>query len=159
MQIDARDLHTQRLMHGCGIVIAAAAIGVFTWLLLIPDPYAASRAFEPIRQANISGYLIHPCVYFLMTTLTLVNVTTEHRNPNKPWLGAVGIMLAILVTHGLATEILQHFIPGRSCDPLDALANLSGISIGFAVDRLRHKLFGTYWPLTQVPTLIDVAPN
>lgn len=159
MRIDDGELHTQRLMHFCGITVAATVVGIFTWLLLIPDPYAASRAFEPIRQANISGYLIHPCVYFLMTALTLANVPAAYRNPTSPWLGGVGLMLAVLVAHGLATEVLQHYIPGRSCDPLDALANLSGISIGFAADRLRHRLFGPYWQLTHVATLIDVAPN
>ncbi|MDB4614107.1 VanZ family protein [bacterium] len=153
------DLHSQKLMHVAGIACAATVVGIFTWLLLIPDPYAASRAFEPIRQANVSGYLIHPCVYFLMTVLTLMNVPTEFRDSQKPWLGGVGVMLVMLVIHGLSTEILQHFVPGRSCDPLDALANLTGISIGFAADRLRHQLFGTYWRLMQVATLIDTAPN
>ena len=42
-------------------------------------------------------------------------------------LGACGM----LVTLGVALEVLQSMVPGRSCELLDALADLGGVMSGF----------------------------
>lgn len=137
MHIAQYDLQSQRLMHAAGVTIAVAIVCVFTWLLLIPDPYAASQAFEPLRRARISGYLIHPCVYLCIAVTTLINVPTNAKNLRSR-------VLMLIVAHGLITEMLQYFIPGRSCDPFDVVANLSGILAAIALDRFRREVFDTY---------------
>lgn len=137
MRMTKQDLHRQQLIQAAGIAVAFATVACFTWLLLIPDPYGASRSFEPLRRANISGYLIHPCVYLCMATLTLMNVPSDSK---RVWLQ----VLALIIAHGLVTEILQYFITGRSCDPFDAIANLAGIAMAIGVDRFRREVFGAY---------------
>jgi VanZ family protein len=143
MQIRQQELHSQQLMHGLGIITATSVIVFITWLLLVPDPYATSNSFEPLRQARISGYLIHPCVYFFLASLTLMNVPTYG---GRLW----GQVLLLIITHGLMTEVVQYWVPGRACDPLDALANLSGIAVAVAFDRLRRDLFGAYWRMMRL---------
>lgn len=44
----------------------------------------------------------------------------------RPW-WAMPLALAL---HAPVSEVLQRLVPGRSSDPLDALADLSGIALG-----------------------------
>jgi len=148
MQTRQHDLQSQQLVHGLGIISATAVLVFVTWLLLVPDPYATSNSFEPLRRAQISGYLIHPCVYCFLAMLILVNVPTRD---NCLW----GQLVLLIIAHGLITELLQYFVPGRACDPLDALANICGISVAVAVDRFRRDLFGAYSQLMRLATLIE----
>jgi hypothetical protein len=47
------------------------------------------------------------------------------------------IVLAVLGTHAVASELLQGaLLPHRSADPLDALADLVGVALGWGLWRL-----------------------
>lgn len=44
------------------------------------------------------------------------------------------VLGAVLVAHAVESELVQHFLlPGRSGDPLDALADVCGVGAGSAV--------------------------
>ncbi len=59
------------------------------------------------------------------------------------WLGARASVLvlplaALLCLHAVASELIQHFVlPGRTGDPLDAVADLTGVLIVTLLLRLR----------------------
>jgi len=46
-----------------------------------------------------------------------------------------GIHIAVLLAYGALTEILQHFIPGRSFSVADWLADALGVVIGLLLGR------------------------
>ncbi|HUG92682.1 MAG TPA: VanZ family protein [Planctomycetaceae bacterium] len=49
------------------------------------------------------------------------------------WVGALA------VAHGLATEVIQLFVPRRECDWFDMLANVGGVLAGIGLARLLRR--------------------
>ena len=108
--------------------IAVVAVHVlFTYLLLTPDPYATSDVFEALRDVEIEGFVIHCGVYVGLSVLLLLCV-----------FGSRAELCAItyLSLHAFVTESIQAFVPGRTCDPWDTLANTLGIAIGLLAYHL-----------------------
>lgn len=50
------------------------------------------------------------------------------------------LILPLLVLYGLLMEYCQGFVPGRSPSWLDALANTTGVTIGFILTLIYRKL-------------------
>ena len=48
----------------------------------------------------------------------------------------------ILVAYGLATEILQHFVPGRTCAALDFCQNCTGAYLGVLLGLTAKSVYG-----------------
>ena len=103
-------------------------------LLLVPDPYATSQAFEPIRRAQLNGYAIHLTVYTLTAAFMLSSLRVRG---SAVWTGFVWLLLS----HACMTEVLQMHVPGRSADIFDAAANICGIAMGTIVDFRLRQLF------------------
>lgn len=95
-----------------------------SWGLLTSDPLAVVKRSPFSVLTTVSDLLMHCGVYsvFSLACCTAVSRARE------PWV--LKAVLALLVFHGLATEVLQTWVPCRTCDPLDALANMTGIASG-----------------------------
>ena len=103
-------------------LITCALFVLISWWLIAPDPTAGSRMLRNVQLAFVSGYLIHFCVYGFVTTLLLSAVV--------PWSArAFRLVVVALVTHAVLTECVQALVPTRHPDPLDACANLAGITV------------------------------
>ncbi|MCA9035926.1 MAG: VanZ family protein [Planctomycetaceae bacterium] len=105
-----------------------------SWSLLSPDPYAVVRrtSFSWIR--TLDDAVKHAAAF---AALAGVTASFCFRLLNSlPTCVIIG-----LTTYAAATEILQGFVPGRSCDPLDAVANSVGIVVGLLLATSAHSFF------------------
>jgi glycopeptide antibiotics resistance protein len=75
-----------------------------------------------IPKLTPSGFFIHAAAYFATAFLGLLT----HRN-------LISKILLFIIVHGLFMEGLQYFIPYRSFNPLDIMANLCGIMLAFLI--------------------------
>lgn len=88
-------------------------------------------------------YLIHFGVFFVFSMLyglwRLMGPMQKRRQELLLFLGA-GTVYAIV------TELLQHFVEGRSVNPLDALLNLAGLYAGstaiYFIFNKKYRLYG-----------------
>ena len=123
-----RPLHT---------VAAVLMFVLLSWGLLSVNPLAAvnGTSFRYIR--HLDDFLLHLCAYSI-TTATLMSLVIERRP------GRHRLLIRLIVTHAVATELLQVVIPRRTCDPIDLTANLLGIALGVRLVSL--------WP--QISSLV-----
>jgi VanZ family protein len=81
---------------------------------------------SPLRFAN-GDKLAHLGEYLLLGFL-LVRAVRAHLRVSRPIFAAM-IAIGIVVMVGTADEFLQSFIPGRTCDIFDLLADVLGGAI------------------------------
>jgi VanZ family protein len=79
--------------------------------------------------------IVHFSVYGLLATLILRASQYHHRWRWSPW-----ITLAIVFVFGGLDEWHQSFVPGRSCDLADWLADASGATLAV----LLYRFWGGY---------------
>ncbi len=125
------DIIRSRQAHA---ILCVLATGFISWALLSPDPFAVVpiRGLGWVRQLN--DLFLHMGAF---SALTVAIVSLSLRIS-----GFLPLTIVMgLVAYAVATEILQTFVPGRTCDPADALANAAGIIVGIiAAYRLMHLL-------------------
>ena len=88
-------------------------------------------------------YLIHFGVFFVFSMLyglwRLMGPKPKKRQELLLFLGAGTI-------YAIATELLQHFVEGRTVNPLDALLNLAGLYAGatiiYFIFNKNYRLYG-----------------
>jgi len=103
---------------------------LLTWLLVVSDPWAFLFAGVEVGaegwQTSSEGVsiLLHLVSYGILAGLLAWACNQGCGSWLYLWLG-------LAMTHALATEWLQHFVPGRWPNVVDALANEAGILIGF----------------------------
>lgn len=112
----------------CAWVVAGAFLLLLTYLTLAPDPWwfmgQAGREAEQSIDSTFADYSQHFGAYAVLAVLLAgASFTTQ-----SPSVKAVAVFA---VLHGVATEWLQQFIPLRTCDWTDALANMLGVLAGF----------------------------
>lgn len=110
-------------------LIACILLGIgLTAALLTPDPFRAVRKTPFGAIAKIDDAILH-CGSFAVLAFAVASFLL--RVVQSVPLTAV----VALATYGAATEFLQSFVPGRTCDPSDALANMLGITFGMILTR------------------------
>lgn len=116
------------------IVVCVASFALVTWALVSPDPFAAVQRspFSFIR--TISDLVLHLAAFSVFAGMCGIVV------PASPDSTARKVTVIGLVIYAVGTELLQQSIPRRTCDPLDAIANLCGIAVGLYAASLvtRH---------------------
>ncbi len=114
---------TTRPFH---VAICVCLLCFVSWGLLSSNPLAAIRHSPLEFVRTISDVLMHCGVYavFSLACFSFAVRTGDPRIKN--------LILFGLVVHGICTELVQAFIPARTCDPLDTMANMVGIAIGVA---------------------------
>lgn len=113
---------------GCAIVL--------TYLLLSSDPWWLFRALpRETTRALRSGPIdkvYHLLAYFGLTSTLMWYAAAKSKR--------VFIMLTAAVTaHAFVTETLQQFVPRRTTDVEDLIANLVGVSSGVAAGVLLRR--------------------
>ena len=113
------------LLH---LLVLLTFLGLWTWKLLEsnPVPEAISAKLQgPVRYAAAKG--LHACCYAF---LALLAVTLPVPNSWR-WFFA-----GLLALHGVATEIGQTYVPGRTGSAIDVLIDWGGVLLGLLVWRL-----------------------
>ncbi len=89
---------------------------------------------QPIRRAGVSDKTLHFLAYLTLTFLLWFAVSGVQKiNWRKlwPWL-----LLLTLIIYGIIDEFLQGFVPGRSPDAMDFVADMAGILTGMMLFTL-----------------------
>lgn len=89
-----------------------------------------SSLMRMVGERHINDKVEHFTAYALLAVLPVVGL----RRRTIALLGAGSMALT-----GLILELLQHFVPGRTPDVLDELANISGVVCGMAFGSLIHQ--------------------
>lgn len=111
-----------------GAVCAVLSLLV-CWALLSPDPYAVIRTTSFGWLESLTDTLVHAGVFGVLSVILLTfSVRIWDSPPPTVLFGLVGYCLLM--------ELLQLFIPGRTCDPRDAIANLIGFLFGIACTKV-----------------------
>ncbi|MEZ6063060.1 MAG: VanZ family protein [Planctomycetaceae bacterium] len=120
-----------RSLHAAACFLMLAVV---SWALLTPDPFAVVKGGPLQVVAGFDDLVLHLGVYtvFSATCFGLVADSRDRRVRN--------LVVAILCLHAVGTEILQASVPGRTADPLDAVANLTGITLGVLGTRHTVRL-------------------
>lgn len=121
--------------------LACALVLFVTWSLLSPDPFAVVRHSPLSSLEALSDLILHFGAFAVLSgaLLTALPVPSS-RITNQ-------VMAVGLIGYAIGMEFLQAFVPGRTCDPRDAVANLAGIVGGMgiclafdALLRQRHEI-------------------
>ena len=126
-----RSFFSLRSLH---IAISFGLLCFVTWGLLTPDPLSVVRNTRLGFVQTLNDILIHLTVYtvFSTTCLSLLRRRTD--------LWVRNTVFGLLLVHGIGTELLQTMLPMRTGDPLDAIANVTGIAAGAVlVARTFHR--------------------
>jgi hypothetical protein len=113
------------------ISLACLCYGLFlTVLLLVPNP-AALLGLRAVRIFPWGEFGIHWMAFTVLGFLA--NAT---RWPKRLWWP----LIVLLVVYGIATEVLQLFVPDRNARVMDVVENLLGIAAGSAIYWLLLRL-------------------
>ncbi len=92
-----------------------------------------------VRQADVSDKGLHLLANLILIFLFWFTVSDGRKADWRkagPWL-----VLAITLAYAAFDELSQSLIPGRSCDPRDLVADLTGTCMGLAAFS-----FFSFWP-------------
>jgi VanZ family protein len=101
--------------------LARVACGLGTITIVVLSLLPATD----LPDLGLSDKLEHAAAYGLVAALGALGWAGHAR--------ARVVLSASLVGLGIALELLQSFVPGRTTDPVDALANLAGTLLGVGV--------------------------
>ena len=100
---------------------------VLTNLLLTPNPWwvfgKVSEAIDIKVDATLDDFYQHMGVFVIFTGLLLFAAA----GTGKP---TVMTAIVIACVYSVVTECIQHYVPNRFFDPIDAVANFSGVLVG-----------------------------
>ncbi|MCP4170604.1 MAG: hypothetical protein GY758_07525 [Fuerstiella sp.] len=117
-------IHLRTFLQRLHVTVCIGLLAIVSWALLSPMPFATLRHTPLSVLRTVSDVLLHCGAYGLLSFVCGLAVT-DKRNA-----GASRILLALLIAHGLFSELLQTIVPNRSGDVLDGIANMIGIAIG-----------------------------
>ena len=114
------------------------ALAVWTWRLVVPNPVPES-VLELLSWLQIAQYIAAKTLHLLGYTYLTVTLGLWVPCRRRPLLLALTLMLL----HGLATEVIQTIVPGRSGRSLDVLIDWTGVTLGVLVGwRFWRPVFG-----------------
>ena len=120
---------TRRIWNSAHLLFCMIQVAAVSWSLLTPDPFALVRDTSLDWIENAGDLLMHAVVFTVLSaTVFSLCLAIVGEIPA----GAVFAMLGYCLTG----EGLQEFVPGRTCDPRDAIANVAGFALGFAFVRV-----------------------
>jgi VanZ family protein len=105
-----------------GAVLAALWAALLFWLSSKPDPL-------PELTSRFSDKILHFAAYGTLGALLRLGLATPRRAPRRAL--ALAVLLASL--YGASDEWHQWFVPGRSCDVRDWVADVLGAAAGAAL--------------------------
>ena len=106
---------------------------LLTNLLLAPQPWWYLGHFESdvqqLVERNLADYIQH----LLAFSLLAVFAWGARASTSRP---SVLLLLTGLGLYAILAELLQMWIPGRTCQWLDIACNLTGIAVGWMLSVL-----------------------
>lgn len=116
----------RNIAHLSLCLIQAAAV---SWALLTPDPFSLVRDTSLDWVQSVSDLLLHAYVFTVLSaTVFSLCFMIYGEFPSVAVFAMLGYCIVV--------EGLRAFVPGRCCDPRDAIANVAGFVFGLAVVRV-----------------------
>jgi VanZ family protein len=121
-----------RSIHaGCCLIL----LSLISWALLTPDPFAVVQNGPLEIVVRLDDLILH-CGVYLVFAAACTSLVVDAR---EAWVRTT--VVGLLCLHAVGTEFLQAFVPGRTSDVFDAMANLTGIAVAcFLVRRASRWL-------------------
>ena len=111
-------------------LVLAVLFALWTWRLCSPIPddlragmNATGEPFLVAKTAHVLGYAL---LAALAATLPV---------PRRWRVG----LLVVLVLHGVATEVIQTYVPGRTGKVADVFIDWAGVTLGAVIARFRTR--------------------
>ena len=115
--------------------LVTACLWLFcTALLLLPKPWVLFWNRNIPEEFGFGFGVEHLYMFGMLGFFTELSRRQWH---SLTW-------LHILVAYGLATEILQHFIPNRTCDLMDFCQDCTGAYLGIFLGLSVKHLYGRF---------------
>jgi len=101
--------------------------------------WLSSQSNPPRPEYTFPGddKVVHATIYGILATLVLVGLRRSHPDLKPALLFWLPILFAAV--YGLTDEIHQSFVPHRSADPLDLLADTTGALLFITAQHLFHR--------------------
>lgn len=115
---------SDRKLKALLVATSAAAFGLVTWALVSPDPFAAVQRTPFSFLRTVSDLALHFAAFSVVATMAGCLIASPWETTRRK------LMVATLIAYAIGTELIQQGIPQRTCDPMDAAANLCGIAGG-----------------------------
>lgn len=110
----------------------AVGISIWTWKLLEPKPVPEALLWSLRSWLDILPFLLAKTLHFTgyagLTGLLMLTLDRHWR-----------VAVALMILHGIGTEIGQTFVPNRTGKVTDVLLDSCGILLGAAVTRWRSR--------------------
>lgn len=97
------------------------------WALMAAIFAASSVALPAVATGPIDDKVLHALVYGLLGGLMLRALSPARPRPVSGRAALLAVALATL--YGLTDEVHQSFVPGRSADAADLLADFNGAAV------------------------------
>lgn len=129
-----------RLSFPLRITLLASATAVLSFLLLTSDPLGLLGIGPddggPGVNSLIPDTVQHYVSYAIFAVVLVVSLGRSDRR---------GLVVAGMVAfaHGAMAEWIQRYIPGRTCDARDLVANAFGILSGLAIILVARRISRT----------------
>ena len=115
------------------ILAAICLFAAVSWGLLAPNAFVVLRTMPLSPLTLMNDILIHLMAY----TIAAYTGCMLFANGDLARTRLIAVLLAV---HGTGTELLQAFIPQRTCSASDLMANLTGIAVGAVIaGRIRRS--------------------
>ncbi len=122
-------LTSLRIRNGIHLSLCLIQATALSWALLTPDPFSLVRDTSFSWIQSVSDLLVHASVFIVLsTTVFSLSYALFGEFP--------AVVVFAMLGYCLIVEGLQAFVPGRCCDPRDAIANVTGFVVGLAAVRL-----------------------
>ncbi|MEZ6035691.1 MAG: VanZ family protein [Planctomycetaceae bacterium] len=122
-----------RIWHASHLLLCLLQVAAVSWALLTPDPYALVRGTSLGWLQSVSDLLQHTLVFTVLSA-TVFSLCLAIFGEFPP------VAVFSMLGYCLFVEGLQAFVPGRTCDPRDAIANVTGFVLGLAIARVVSML-------------------
>ncbi len=120
---------SNRIRNGIHLSLCLIQAMALSWALLTPDPFSLVRDTSFSWIQSVSDLLVHAFVFIVLsTTVFSLSYTLFGEFP--------AVVVFGMLAYCLIVEGLQAFVPGRCCDPRDAIANVTGFVVGLAAVRV-----------------------
>ena len=123
------NLASTRMRNGIHLSLCLIQATALSWALLTPDPFSLVRDTSFSWVQSVSDLLVHASVFIVLsTTVFSLSYALLGEFP--------AVVVFAMLGYCLIVEGLQAFVPGRCCDPRDAIANVGGFIVGLAAVRV-----------------------
>jgi len=122
----------RRLRNFAHLLLCLLQVAGVSWALLSPDPFAVVRDTSLHWVQSVSDLLMHAFVFTALSA-TVLSLCLAIFGEVPP------VAVFAMLGYCLTLEGLQAFVPGRTCDPRDAIANVAGFVLGLSCVRILSR--------------------